>query len=469
VGEGLTKRILLPERDLPERWYNILADLPVELPPYLRPDTLQPLRRQDWDELLPPEIVEQEFTKERWIEIPEQVRDVYKMWRPSPLCRAERLERALDTPARIYFKFEGLSPSGSHKPNTAVSQVYYNAQHGVRRLTTETGAGQWGSALAFAGALFGVKVGVYMVRVSCDQKPMRRALMQTWGADVYPSPSERTAAGRDILKRDPESPGSVGIAISEAVEDALGREDTRFAQGSTMNHVVLHHTVIGLEAKKQLELAGDYPDAVIGAVGGGSNFAGLAFPFVADRLTGSQARTRFIAAESSACPTLTQGVYAYDYPDVAGLGAVLPMRTAGHGFVPPTIHAGGLRFHGSAPTLCLLQELGLIEARAVNQLEVFEEAVRFARHEGFLIAPESAHALRVAVIEALAAREAGEPRTILFNLSGHGHFDLSAYDAYLAGQLADCAVPEAELARALEGLPEVALPAPQAAPAEMQA
>jgi tryptophan synthase beta chain len=333
-------------------------------------------------------------------------------------------------------------------------------------MTTETGAGQWGSALAFAGALFGVQVGVYMVRSSCDQKPMRRALMQTWGAEVYPSPSVRTAAGRRILEQDPGSPGSLGIAISEAVEDALGREDTRFAQGSTMNHVVLHHTVIGLEAKKQLELAGDYPDVVIGAIGGGSNFAGLAFPFVADRLTGSQTGTRFVAAESTACPTMTRGVYAYDFPDVAGLGAALPMRTVGHGFIPPTIHAAGLRFHGGAPTLCLLQELGLIEARAFEQLEVFDEAVRFARHEGFLIAPEAAHALRGAVIEALAAREAGEARTILFSLSGHGHFDLSAYDAYLAGQLADCAFPEAELARALEELPQVPFPTAKAAPAE---
>ncbi|MER7205579.1 TrpB-like pyridoxal phosphate-dependent enzyme [Streptosporangium sp. NPDC000239] len=450
------KKFILAENDLPQQWYNILPDLPAPLPPYLNPVTHEPLRPEDLAPLLPQAVIEQEFSPERWIDIPEQVRDIYRMWRPSPLVRADRLEKALDTPAKIYFKYEGVSPAGSHKPNTAIPQVYYNANEGVRRLTTETGAGQWGSALSFAGSLFGVAVTVYMVRASYEQKPYRRSLMHTWGAEVFPSPTSRTQAGRDILAKDPDSPGSLGIAISEAVEDALAHDDTKFALGSAMNHVVLHQTVIGLEAKRQLEMAGDYPDVVVGCVGGGSNFSGLVFPFMADRLSGERPGTRFIAAEPTACPTLTRGAYTYDYPDSAGLGPLLPMRTVGHDFMPAPIHAGGLRFHGDAPTLCALHEQGYIEARAYEQNEVFAEAVRFARSEGFIMAPESSHALRGAVQEALAAKEEGSERTILFGLSGHGHFDLGAFDAYLAGQLEDYAIPQAQLDEALSQLPKIA-------------
>lgn len=401
------KKFILAENELPQQWYNILPDLPTPLRPYLHPVTHEPLRPEDLAALLPQAVIEQEFSQERWIDIPEQVQDIYRMWRPSPLVRADRLEKALDTPAKIYYKYEGVSPAGSHKPNTAIPQVYYNAKEGVRRVTTETGAGQWGSALSFAGSLFGVAVTVYMVRASFQQKPYRRSLMRTWGGEVFASPTDRTQAGRDVLAKDPDSPGSLAIAISEAVEDALAYDDTKFALGSAMNHVVLHQTVIGLEARRQLELAGDYPDVVIGCVGGGSNFSGLVFPFMADRLSGERPRTRFVAAEPTACPTLTRGSYTYDYPDSAGLGPLLPMRTVGHGFMPAPIHAGGLRFHGDAPTLCALHDEGYIEARAYDQNEVFAEAVRFARHEGFVMAPESSHALRGAVQEALAAKEAG--------------------------------------------------------------
>lgn len=450
------KKFILAENELPQQWYNILPDLPAQLPPYLNPVTHEPLRSEDLAALLPQAVIEQEFSQERWIDIPEQVRDIYRMWRPSPLVRADRLEKALDTPAKIYYKYEGVSPAGSHKPNTAIPQVYYNAKEGVRRVTTETGAGQWGSALSFAGSLFDVAVTVYMVRASYHQKPYRRSLMHAWGGEVFASPTDRTQAGRDILAKDPDSPGSLGIAISEAVEDALARDDTKFALGSAMNHVVLHQTVIGLEAKRQLELAGDYPDVVVGCVGGGSNFSGLAFPFMADRLSGERPETRFVAAEPTACPTLTRGTYTYDYPDSAGLGPLLPMRTVGHGFMPAPIHAGGLRFHGDAPTLCALHDQGYIEARAYDQNEVFAEAVRFARHEGFIMAPESSHALRGAVQEALAAKEAGQERTILFGLSGHGHFDLGSFDAYLAGRLEDYSIPQAQLDEALSELPKIA-------------
>ncbi|MBW4717090.1 TrpB-like pyridoxal phosphate-dependent enzyme [Saccharothrix sp. SC076] len=449
------KKYLLSEDDLPTRWYNVLPDLPRPLPPPLHPATHRPVRPEDLAPLLADEVVAQEFSPHRWIDIPDEVREVYRIWRPSPLVRADRLEKALDTPARIYFKYEAVSPAGSHKPNTAVPQVFYNARQGVRRVTTETGAGQWGSALSFAGSLFGVEVTVYMVRASFRQKPHRKTLMATWGGEVHPSPSTRTRAGRDVLARDPDSPGSLGIAISEAVEDALAHDDTRFALGSVMNHVVLHQTVIGLEAKRQLEIADDYPDVVVGCVGGGSNFSGLAFPFLADTLTGTRTGTRFVAAEPAACPTLTRGRLAYDHPDTAGLGPLLPMRTVGHGFIPPPIHAGGLRFHGDAPTLCLLHDEGYVEARAYDQNEVFAEAVRFARAEGFVMAPESAHALRGAVAEALAAREAGEARTVLFGLSGHGHFDMGAFDEFLAGRLEDYALPAEQIEAALSALPDV--------------
>lgn len=449
------KKFVLTESELPEQWYNVLPDLPQPLQPYLHPVTQEPLKPDDLQALLPQAVIEQEFSDERWVDIPEEVRDIYRMWRPTPLVRADRLERALQTPAHIYFKYEGVSPPGSHKPNTAVPQVFYNAREGVKRVTTETGAGQWGSALSFAGSLFGLQVTVYMVRASYEQKPYRRSIMQTWGAEVFPSPTQTTQAGRDILAGDPNSPGSLGIAIAEAVEDALGRDDTKFALGSAMNHVVMHQTVIGLEAKRQLAMAGDYPDVVLGCVGGGSNFSGLAFPFMADRLNGQRPEVRFVACEPTACPTLTRGEYRYDYPDTAALGPLLPMKTVGHGFIPPPVHAGGLRFHGDAPTLCLLHDLGYVESRAFGQTEVFTEAVRFARHEGFVMAPESSHGLRGAVVEALAAREADAPKIILFGLSGHGHFDLGAFDAFLAGRLEDYEVADDEIAAALADVPVI--------------
>jgi len=450
----MPKRVLLSEKDLPDQWYNIIPDLPAALPPSLHPVTLQPLSPADLAPLLPQQVIEHEFTTERWVEIPEPVREVYRIWRPSPLLRAERLERALDTPAHLYFKFEAVSPPGSHKPNTAVVQAYFAAQEGVRRLTTETGAGQWGSALSFAGALFNLDVTVYMVRASYEQKPYRKSLMQTWGATVHSSPTDRTEAGRAVLAKDPESPGSIGIAISEAVEDAVHREDTKFALGSIMNNVLLHQTVIGQEARKQMEIMGEYPDVVVGCVGGGSNYAGLAYPFLADRLSGARPHTRFVAAEPQACPTLTRGTLTYDYPDTAGLGPALYMHTLGHGFIPGPIHAGGLRYHGDAPSLCLLLTHGHVEARAYPQTEVFDAAVKFARSEGFVLAPESAHGLRAALAEAQAAKEAGEPRVVLVNISGHGHFDLAAYDSFLAGTLADPEVTDAQIAASLADVPK---------------
>lgn len=454
----MTKKFLLAEEQIPERWYNILADLPEPLGPFMSPRTLEPLTPPDLTPIFPMAIIGQEVSNERWIEIPDRVRDIYRLWRPTPLYRADRLEKELETPARIFFKYEGTSPAGSHKPNTAVAQAYYNAEEGVRRLTTETGAGQWGSALAFAATFFDLEVMVYMVRVSYEQKPYRRALMEMWGAKVLPSPTDRTEFGRSVLARDRQSPGSLGIAISEAVEDAATRDDTHYSLGSVVNHVLLHQTVIGLEAIKQMEMAGAYPDVVIGCVGGGSNFAGLAYPFLADRLAG-KTKTRFIAAEPAACPTLTRGIYAYDYGDTAGMGPVVPMYTLGHNFVPDPIHAGGLRYHGDAPSLCLLAKHGHIEARAYTQNECFTEAVRFARTEGFLPAPEPSHALRAVAEEAAAAREAGEPRTILVNLSGHGDFDLAAYDAYFAGKLEDVALPQERIDSAVSELPRVPIAA----------
>jgi len=448
------KKVLLTEADIPDRWYNILPDLPEPPAPYLHPATMQPLGPADLTAIFPQAIIAQEVSQDRWIEIPEQVRDVYRIWRPSPLYRADRLEKALDTPARIYYKYEGGSPAGSHKPNTAVAQAYYNAQEGVKRLTTETGAGQWGSALALAGSIFGLEVTVYMVRVSYEQKPYRRALMETWGATVHRSPTDLTNSGRAILARDPDSPGSLGIAISEAVEDAATREDSKYSLGSVVNHVLLHQTVIGLEARKQMQMADDYPDVVIGCVGGGSNYAGLAYPFMADKLSGERPHTRFIAAEPAACPTLTRGVYAYDFGDTAGVGPVVQMHTLGHNFVPDPIHAGGLRYHGDAPSLCLLVRRRLMEARAYPQNQCFAEAVRFARSEGFLPAPEPSHALRAVAEEAAAAREAGEPRVILFGMCGHGHFDMSAYDAYFAGRLEDLELSQGRIDEAVRELPK---------------
>ncbi len=403
-------------------------------------------------------LIGQEVSQEARIEIPDEVREVYRLWRPSPLYRAKRLEKVLDTPAHIYYKYEGVSPAGSHKPNTAVAQAYYNKAEGVRRLTTETGAGQWGSALAFACALFGLECTVYMVAASYHQKPYRRSMIQTYGAEVFASPSGKTQSGKKVLEQNPESPGSLGIAISEAVEDAATHDDAHYSLGSVLNHVLLHQTVIGQEALKQLEIAGEYPDVVIGCVGGGSNFAGLAFPFTGVKLREGKS-TRIIAVEPEACPTLTKGRYAYDFGDTVGLTPMVKMHTLGHSFVPPAIHAGGLRYHGAAPLLSQLVDAGTIEARAYAQNAVFESAIQFARSEGIVPAPESAHAIRAAVDEATAAKQAGERRVILFNLSGHGHFDMGAYDAYLAGSLQDYAYPAEAIERAMSELPNVAVPA----------
>lgn len=449
-------KYLLEEKDIPTHWYNILPDLPSPPPPVLHPGTHQPVGPSDLAPLFATALIEQEVSTEREIPIPEEVREIYKLWRPTPLFRARRLERALDTPAHIYYKYEGVSPAGSHKPNTAVAQAYYNRKEGIRRLTTETGAGQWGSALALACSLVGLDCTVYMVRVSYEQKPYRRSMIQAFGAEVIPSPSERTSAGRSILAEQPDSPGSLGIAISEAVEDAATHDDTHYSLGSVLNHVLLHQTVIGLEAKKQMELAGEYPDEIIGCVGGGSNFAGLAYPFVRDKLSGSKPKLRFLAAEPESCPTLTRGEYAYDYGDTVGLTPLVKMYTLGHTFIPPGIHAGGLRYHGDAPSLCQLVHEGVIDAAAYHQTACFEAAVQFARSEGIVPAPEASHAIRAAIDAALRAREAGERRVILFNLSGHGHFDMSAYDAYFSGKLQDYAYPRAKVEAALSHLPKVA-------------
>jgi len=446
-------KIVLPESEIPRQWYNIVADLPTPPRPPLHPVTKQPLRPEDLAPLFPTALIEQEASGQRWVDIPEEILNIYRLWRPTPLYRARRLEEALGTPAKIYYKYEGVSPAGSHKPNTAVVQAYYNKREGVRRLATETGAGQWGSALSLACRLFGLECTVYMVKISYQQKPYRRLLMQVWGAEVIASPSDRTEAGRRILAENPESLGSLGIAISEAVEDAATHDDTKYALGSVLNHVLLHQTVIGLEAKKQLALVGDYPDVVIGCHGGGSNFGGLAFPFVADRIAGRDVRA--IAVEPAACPSLTRGPAAYDFGDTAQMTPLLYMNTLGHRFMPPGIHAGGLRYHGAAPLVSHAYELGLIEARAYPQRSVFEAAVQFARTEGILPAPESAHAVRAAIDEALKAKEEGKPRTILFGLSGHGHFDLAAYDAYLSGQLEDYELPDEVIQRALAELPRV--------------
>ena len=448
-------KFVLDEKDLPSRWYNIAADLPVPLPPVIHPGTLQPICPSDLAPLFPMEIIKQEVSQERWIEIPEPIRDVYRLWRPTPLYRAHRLEKALDTPARIYYKWEGVSPAGSHKPNTAVAQAYYNQQEGVRRLTTETGAGQWGSALAFACQQFGLECKVYMVRVSYDQKPYRRIMMEAWGGKVVASPSMETAAGRAVLARDPESPGSLGMAISEAVEEAAQREDTKYSLGSVLNHVLMHQTVIGLEAQQQLELAGDRPDVLVGCIGGGSNFSGFTFPFLQQKLAGKAKNLRVIAVEPQACPSLTKGEYVYDFGDTAQMTPLVKMYTLGHGFIPAPIHAGGLRYHGMAPLVCLLYDEKVIEAVAVHQNPTFEAALTFARAEGFLPAPEAAHAIRVVIDEALRARAAGQRTVIAFNYCGHGHFDLSAYERYMTGKLEDYEYPAEKVREALAGLPQV--------------
>ena len=444
----------LEEKDLPRQWYNILADLPTPLSPPIHPATHEPIGPEALAPLFPMALIQQEVSAERFTDIPDEVLEVYKLWRPTPLYRAHRLEKALDTPARIYYKYEGVSPTGSHKPNTAVAQAYYNKEAGVRRLTTETGAGQWGSALAMACNFFGIELKVYMVKVSYHQKPYRRIMMETWGAQVVASPTNETHAGMAILEQDPESPGSLGIAISEAVEDAATKDDTNYSLGSVLNHVLLHQTVIGQEAMKQMEMAGDYPDVVIGCVGGGSNYAGIALPFMRDRLVAGK-KTRFVAAEPEACPSISRGQYAYDFGDTAETTPLMQMHTLGHTFVPPGIHAGGLRYHGMSPIISKLCADGHMEARAYHQNAIFEAALQFARTEGILPAPESAHAIRAAIDEALAAREAGERRTVLFNLSGHGHFDLSAYDQYLSGKLEDYAYPAEKVKEAMAGIPKV--------------
>jgi tryptophan synthase beta chain len=445
-----TTKFTLPESQIPTHWVNVLPDLPGEPLPPLNPGTGEPAGPDDLTPIFPGALIEQEVTPEPEVEIPEEVREAYRLWRPTPLYRARRLERALGTPARIYYKYEGVSPAGSHKPNSAVAQAFANRQAGVDRLVTETGAGQWGSALAFACGLFDLDCLVYMVGVSYDQKPYRRLMMETWGAQVIRSPSDTTEAGRSQAHN---ASGSLGIAISEAVEVAAGDERANYALGSVLNHVCLHQTVIGQEALAQMELAGDEPDVVIGCVGGGSNFAGIAFPFVRRVLRG-EASTRFVACEPAACPTLTRGAYAYDFGDTVGMTPLLPMYTLGHDFVPPPVHAGGLRYHGDSPLVCALVKAGAVEARAYAQNPAFEAAVRFARTEGILPGPEPAHALAAVVEEANAAREAGEPRTILLNLSGHGHFDLSAYEAYHAGRLEDLEFSEADMQAALDRLPQ---------------
>ncbi len=448
-------RYILNENDLPRYWYNILADMPVPLSPPLHPATGQPLTPDALSMLFPMELILQEVSQERYIEIPEPVREAYKLYRPTPLIRARRLEKALDTPAHIYYKYEGVSPSGSHKTNTALAQAFYNKLAGTHALTTETGAGQWGSALAMACRFFDLDLEVYMVKVSYQQKPYRRFLMETYGAQVFASPTDRTQAGRAILATNPDHPGSLGIAISEAVEvAATSGGKKKYSLGSVLNHVILHQTVIGEEALKQMDLAGEYPDMVIGCIGGGSNFSGIAFPFLRENLRNGQ-RTRLIAVEPTAAPSLTRGIYAYDFGDTAGMTPLMKMYTLGHSFTPPAIHAGGLRYHGMAPTLCALYDAGYIEAVAVPQRSVFEAAVLFTHTEGILPAPESAHAIRVAIDEALKAKEAGEKRVILFNLSGHGHFDLSAYNAYINGQLEDLALPEEEIAAIPSRLPQI--------------
>jgi tryptophan synthase beta chain len=445
----------LDQKDMPTQWYNVLADMPEPLSPYLHPVTKQPMGPEDLAPLFPMELIKQEVSTERWIDIPEEVQDVYRTYRPTVLHRAYRLEKALDTPAKIFYKYEGTSQAGSHKPNTAIAQAYYNKKEGVKRITTETGAGQWGSALAMGCAFFDVELKVYMVRISYDQKPYRRILMETWGAKCVPSPSQDTKAGRDMLEKWPDCPGSLGLAISEAVEDAMTRDDTHYSLGSVLNHVLLHQTIIGEETRKQMEMADAYPDIIVGCVGGGSNFAGQFLPWIRDKISGEKKDLRIVCVEPESCPTLTRGIYAYDYGDTAGMAPIAKMHTLGHTFIPPPIHAGGLRYHGMAPIICKLYDLGLVEAVAAHQIAVFEAAIKFARTEGIISGPEPSHDLKVAIDEALKCKESGEAKTILIAHSGHGHFDLAAYDAYLSGKLQDYAWPEEEIKKAQAELPEI--------------
>lgn len=451
-------RFLLNETDVPKFWYNINADSPTPPAPVLHPQTLEPVTPDFLSVLFPMDLILQEVSTERYIEIPEEVREIYKLYRPTPLMRARRLEKALDTTAHIYYKYEGVSPAGSHKPNTAIPQAFYNKIGGTKSLTTETGAGQWGSALALACTFFGLDLEVYMVKVSYQQKPYRRIMMETYGARVYASPTDRTNYGRSVLAQDPNSPGSLGIAISEAVEVAATSGGAKkYSLGSVLNHVLLHQTVIGEEALKQMDLAGEYPDVVIGCVGGGSNFSGIAYPFLRENLRNGH-RTRLLAVEPTATPSLTKGVYTFDYGDSARMAPIVKMHTLGHDFVPAPIHAGGLRYHGMAPSLCALYDAGYIQAVAVPQLATFEAAMLFARQEGIIPAPESAHAIRAAIDEALEAKAMGEKRVILFNLSGHGNFDLGSYESYLRGELEDYEYPAQAIEASLRNLPQVAIP-----------
>lgn len=447
----MTTKIYLPEAEMPTHWYNVMADMPNPPAPYLGPDG-NPVPPEAMLSIFPEAIVQQEMSTERWIPIPEPVREALTMWRPSPLYRAHRLEKILNTPAKIYYKNEAVSPAGSHKPNSAVPQAYYNKQAGITRLTTETGAGQWGSSLSLAGQIFGLSVRIYMVKVSYQQKPYRRSMMQTWGGEVFASPTDMTEAGRKILAEDPNSQGSLGIAISEAVEEAASRADTNYALGSVLNHVLLHQTIIGQEARKQLAMVGDYPDMIFAPCGGGSNFGGIAFPFFADKAAGKN--VRLVAVEPTSCPTLTKGIYTYDYGDTAGLTPLMKMYTLGHDFMPPGIHAGGLRYHGESALVSQLYNEGFIEAVGVPQLETFAAGVTFAKSEGIIPAPESCHAIAAVIREAQNCAKTGESKTLLFNLSGHGHFDMSSYDRYLKGDLTDFDYPEEAIKQSLNHLPK---------------
>ncbi|MCM2290165.1 MAG: TrpB-like pyridoxal phosphate-dependent enzyme [Sulfuritalea sp.] len=452
-------RVTLEQNEIPTHWYNVVADMPNPPLPPLAPDG-NPVTPEQMLAIFPGNLLEQEMSAERWIPIPEEVREVYSLWRPTPLMRASRLEKVLGTPCKIFFKYEGVSPSGSHKTNTSVPQAYYNKQAGFSRLTTETGAGQWGSALSFAGQMYGIDVRIYMVKISYEQKPYRRSMMQTWGANVFPSPTDMTNAGRDALAKDPNNQGSLGLAISEAVEEAASRPDTNYALGSVLNHVLLHQTIIGQEAKTQMAKIGEYPDMVFAPCGGGSNFAGIAFPFLADKAAGK--KVRLVGVEPTSCPSMTKGVYAYDYGDVSGYTPLMKMYTLGHNFMPPGIHAGGLRYHGESPLVSQLYHEKIIEAVAVPQVATFAAGVMFAKAEGIIPAPESCHGIRAVIDEALRCKETGEAKTLLFCLSGHGHFDMASYDRYLSGKLEDFDYPKAMVDEALKGLPNVDWP-PKAA------
>ena len=449
-----TIKYLLPEAEMPKNWYNIVADLTEPPPPVIHPGTGQPIGPDDLAPLFPMDLILQEVTSERFIDIPRPILDIYRQWRPSPLFRARRLEKVLDTPAKIYYKYEGVSPTGSHKPNTAVAQAFYNKESGVKRIATETGAGQWGCSLAFAGAIFGISVEVYMVKVSFQQKPYRKAMMESFGASCIASPSNETEFGKSYLKNNPDSTGSLGIAISEAVEVAATNDDVKYALGSVLNHVLMHQTIVGLEAMKQMEMADDYPDVVVGCTGGGSNYAGLVFPFIGEHLRGGK-KIRALAVEPAACPSLTRGKYAYDFGDTGNMTPLTKMHTLGSKFVPPGFHAGGLRYHGMAPLISHLKELNIIEASAYHQNACFEAGVTFGRSEGILPAPEANHAVKGAIEEALRCKREGKSETILFNLCGHGHFDMQAYSEYFSGNLEDLDYDEKELAMALSGLPAV--------------